>query len=435
MKPFLPGAALAVSLLLAAPAHSDTPAVHVPFVEGKPWAEILKRARTEKKPILLDVVASWCGPCKLMDKTTFSDPAVVDWAKKVVPARFDAEKGEGRKIAARFAVRSFPTVIFVDGDGNEIDRLLGAFGPPEFKTHSENIVTGKARLAAALQRLNTNFTYEEGYGMVRSLADRNDLPRLRPIAVRLVSEDPDLSHPETLDTLVLLAALEDVSEKVSPETADLISTYLPRLGSDPRRGVLSVILVREQARRGDAAGAKDTVAQAAKALGEPSPYSAELLTALGNAQKNAGQPEAPATLKRALEIAQSQNAARPLQSFIQMTLAEALAAFGKTADAKAAVAGALEKAGEDPVALTRASKVSLLLKDSKDAVEKARRAVGLSDGQDADSQAALAQALAAAGDANGAAAAWRRAGEIDPQNAEVVKHLKSAKKGTPAKTS
>jgi tetratricopeptide (TPR) repeat protein len=196
-----------------------------------------------------------------------------------------------------------------------------------------------------------------------------------------------------------------------------------------------VILAREQARRGDAAGAKDTVSQATKALGESTPYTAELLTALGNAQKNAGQPEAAATLKRALEAAQSQNAARGMQSFIQMNLAEALAASGKSADAKAVLASSLEKAGQDPVALARAARVALLLKDPKDAVEKARRAVGLSEGEDADSLAALAQALAAAGDANGAAAAWRRAGEIDPQNVEVQKHLKSAKKGAPAKTS
>ena len=83
---------------------------------------------------MLDVVAAWCGPCKVMDKTTFSDPAVVAWAKKnVVPARVDAEKGEGRRISARYQAFSFPTMLFLDGTGNEIDRLVGAFGPADFQ--------------------------------------------------------------------------------------------------------------------------------------------------------------------------------------------------------------------------------------------------------------------------------------------------------------
>jgi thiol-disulfide isomerase/thioredoxin len=428
---FLPALA---ALALAFPALAAPPAsVHVPFLEGKPFADVLKRARAEKKPVLIDVVAEWCGPCKMMDRTTFADPAVVEWARKVVPARFDAEKGEGRKIAARYAVRSFPTVIFVDADGNEIDRLLGAFGPPEFKTHGESIVTGKNRLAEALAKLKKTFSYDEAYGLVRSLADRNDLPRARPLAVRIVSEDPDFGRPETLDTLVLLAALEDIAEKVTPETEDLISTYLPRLGQDSRRGVLSVILAREEARRGDAAGAKATVTQALQALGESNAYATDLLIALGNAQKSAGQLDAAvATYKRA--AAAGQNAPRSLQAFVEMNMAEALAAAGKAQEARTAVASALQKSGEEPAALARAAKVAILLKDPKDAVAKARRAVGLSQGEDAESQAALAQALAASGDASGAAEAWKRAGEIDPQNAEVQKHLKT-KKGGPAKTS
>jgi len=440
VKPSLKAATLAAVLAVSAPAFAATPppapaAVHVPFIEGRPWAEILKKAKAEKKPIFLDVVASWCGPCKMMDRTTFADPAVVEFAKRTIPARFDAEKGEGRKIGARYAVRSFPTVIFLDGDGNEIDRLLGAFGPPEFKQHGENILAGKARLTEALAGLKKTFSYDVAYGIVRSLADRNDLARMRPLAIRLVNEDPDFGRPETLDALVLLAALEDAAEKVTPETADLVSTYLPRLGSDQRRGVLSIVLAREQGRRGDAPAAKDTVTQAIAALGESSQYTTDLLIALGTAQKNAGQHDAAvATYRRAASVAQTQNAARPVQAYIEMNLAEALAANGKTPEAKAAVAGALQKSGEDATALARAAKVSILLKDPKDAVDKARRAVGASQGEDAESQAALAQALTAAGDASGAAEAWRRAGELDPQNAEVQKHQKSAKKGAPAKT-
>ena len=48
----------------------------------------------------------------------------------------------------------------------------------------------------------------------------------------------------------------------------------------------------------------------------------------------------------------------------------------------------------------------------------ARRAVALSNGEDAAAQAALAAALRATGDRTGAAAALKRASEIDPRNAE-----------------
>lgn len=405
-------------------------AVHVPFIEGKPFAEVLKRARAEKKPVLLDVVAAWCGPCKMMDRTTFADPAVVDWAKKnVLSARVDAEKGEGRKLSARFAVRSFPTIIFLDPDGSEIDRLLGAFGPPDFKANAEKIVAKKSRLYESLDKLSQAWTPELAAGLVRALADRNDLKRVRPMAIRLITEDPDLTHPETLDSLALLAALEDLAEKLTPETADLVATYIPRLGEDPRRGVLSVILAREQGRRGDVAGARATVAQATKMLGESSTYTTDLLAAVGSAEKKAGQFDAAvATYKKAVAVAEK--AGTPaLLAYLQMNLAEALASAGKEADARAALAASLARAGEETAALTRAARISLLLKAPKEAVVQARKAVGLSLGEDAEAQAALGAALSATGDASGAAEAWRRAGEIDPENAEIKQHLRGKKPG------
>ncbi|MGA7992983.1 MAG: hypothetical protein WCC53_16255, partial [Thermoanaerobaculia bacterium] len=72
----------------------------------------------------------------------------------------------------------------------------------------------------------------------------------------------------------------------------------------------------------------------------------------------------------------------------------------------------------DAALSARASRAALALKEPAEALKHARRAVELSLGEDAAAQAALANALRVLGDQAGAAAAFRRAFELEPQNAE-----------------
>ncbi len=72
-------------------------------------------------PILLDIGADWCGPCKVL--TPRLERLAVEYAGKFLLAKVDAD--ENMRIAGRHKVKGFPTVIAYSR-GQEIDRFYGA---------------------------------------------------------------------------------------------------------------------------------------------------------------------------------------------------------------------------------------------------------------------------------------------------------------------
>jgi thioredoxin-like negative regulator of GroEL len=438
---FVALSALALSLPAAALPSAETPGLRaaapassvrlaVPFIEGRPFAEVLKRARAGKKPIMVDLYATWCGPCKLLDRSTFADEAIGAWAKQTfVSAKIDAEKGEGRRLARRYAVQSFPTVLFLDSSGDELDRLSGAYGAESFRANAEAILGRKSQLQLAIGQLDRAWSMENALGVISVLAQRNDLPRLRPLALRIVREDLDLVHPETLEVLGLLASLEDYNGHLTSETADMVSSFLPRLGNDPRRAMMAGYLARELARAGDTARTRALVDETVRAVGEGGPQVPDLFAALGQAQRKDGQFQAAAlSLSKSLKLGESASKTPSWFAERKIALAGALAGASKVPEAEAALREALSVAENDPGLLTEEARVWLALKKPEEAATASRRAVTLSQGEDAAAQAALGASLLAGGDLKGATAAYGRAAELAPDDAEIRRERAGLKK-------
>src|SRR3989304_5110710 len=79
------------------------------------WKDILTKAKTEKKLIMLDAFTSWCGPCKWMAKNVFTNDTVADYYNATyVNAKIDMEKGEGIDLAKKYGVQAYPTFLFID---------------------------------------------------------------------------------------------------------------------------------------------------------------------------------------------------------------------------------------------------------------------------------------------------------------------------------
>lgn len=91
----------------------------------------VSRARTERTLVMVDMYTDWCGWCRKMDRDVFQDDAVGGAARRLVAVRVNAEVGGGEKLADRFEVDGFPTILFVDGSGRLVKRIDGYVGRDE----------------------------------------------------------------------------------------------------------------------------------------------------------------------------------------------------------------------------------------------------------------------------------------------------------------
>lgn len=103
------------------------------FLHDASWQQVLDKAKKENKFILLDAYTTWCGPCKYMTTEIFPKPEVgTALNPSFVCAKFDMEKGEGLELARKYEVRSYPTYLFFDPNGELVHRVIGAMPAADF---------------------------------------------------------------------------------------------------------------------------------------------------------------------------------------------------------------------------------------------------------------------------------------------------------------
>lgn len=94
------------------------------------WEETLKKAENENKLIFLDAYASWCGPCKMLKKRTFTDMEAGEYFNtNFINVAFDMEKGAGPELARKYGVRAYPTLFILDPKGKVVAVSEGYINP------------------------------------------------------------------------------------------------------------------------------------------------------------------------------------------------------------------------------------------------------------------------------------------------------------------
>lgn len=93
-------------------------------VWGGKFEDAMKQAKQEGKPMMMDMMASWCSACKRLDAEVWTRSDVAELSKSFVTVKVDGdERGD---LKTKYTVSGYPTTLFLTPDGEEISRVRGA---------------------------------------------------------------------------------------------------------------------------------------------------------------------------------------------------------------------------------------------------------------------------------------------------------------------
>lgn len=117
----------------------------VKWVEKLSWSQILQKAKQENKYVFVDCYATWCVPCKAMDKNVYPDEkvgVVINEKFLAVKVQMDRTKNDDEKIKAwyrdaksleeQYKIDAYPTFLFFSPDGKLVHRLSAGMNVEAF---------------------------------------------------------------------------------------------------------------------------------------------------------------------------------------------------------------------------------------------------------------------------------------------------------------
>ncbi|KQM42618.1 thioredoxin family protein [Chryseobacterium sp. Leaf201] len=196
-----------------------------------PFKELVAKAKKDNKIVFIDAYASWCGPCKMMERNVFTKKSVGDYYNSnFVNARFDMEKGEGREIAAKYGVRSYPTYLFLNGDGELVSQNFGYMEESMFLTMAQDINSPNNKKGSLKERFAKGEKDPEFLINIMKLNSSSDFDFAKKASERYF-ENKKKTEEFTKDDVGLLffflKSTEDKNYKVFTERKAEIIKFLP----------------------------------------------------------------------------------------------------------------------------------------------------------------------------------------------------------------
>jgi len=200
------------------------------------YENAIERARAEKKLIIADMFTDWCVLCKQMDAQTFAEPELIkEMAEEYIWLKLNTETEEdGIRLQKEFAILTYPTILVLDSEGEEVDRVGRFLTSPQFRETVGaffNSPDSLASLRKAVQEQPDSVSVR--YALAEKLLNQNNYAKAAPHFKKVIELDPENRAGKT-DLSQYNVALSLASEQKFEEALaqlDLLETRFPESGA------------------------------------------------------------------------------------------------------------------------------------------------------------------------------------------------------------
>lgn len=179
--------------------------------------EAKQAAVKEHKAIMVDFFTTWCGWCKVLDKNTYTDENVTKITDaKFIPVKIDAEKGEGIELAKKYGISGYPTIIFFDEGGKEIDRVVGYEDAVRFAQSLELAASGGSK--AVIDEVESAKSTTDATKWLTAgnyYAEHNEKAKSLAAFRKVLALDPQDKHGHNAEALYAVGFLSSGEEQVN----------------------------------------------------------------------------------------------------------------------------------------------------------------------------------------------------------------------------
>jgi len=116
----------------------------------------LTMAKAENKPIFIDFYTSWCAPCKVMSNEVFPQEKVGNFFnKKFINCKIQCDdNGVGVEIGKQYAINAYPTIMFLNANGELIHSAAGSLAADEFIDLANIALNPEKNLMSLIKKWN-----------------------------------------------------------------------------------------------------------------------------------------------------------------------------------------------------------------------------------------------------------------------------------------